>query len=459
MDGSYWKELIRPAMAGHRWLMATLVAVAAGPLLDLLDDYGAEQPFILAGLVGVGDPPDPERAETVILGTGGATMVQGTRAFHAALRDLSPDVLARIDAWDPDRSARVIEGFLPSNETVAGRRLYGGRRPEWQALEDKIAATALWDAAGVRQAPFEIVPVDQEALLAAHRRLDRGSGTVWVGDNRDGWHGGAEVLRWIRRPNEAAEAARFLGEQCDVARVMPFLEGVPCSVHGIVFDDYVAALRPAEMVTMRRAASSSLQYCGIANYWDPPPADAEYMRDVVRRVGAHLDRTVGYRGAFGIDGVLTADGFLPTELNARYSPGLMLQSAPVDDLPLGMVNRTIIAGEPFDFRPCDLEALLLDATLENRRSRVLYPVGDRRVDETTTQPIVFAPEGVRVAHEGEEPHGELALGPAPMGAIVFCSLEQAHVPIGPSVAPKVIPAIQLAGELWDIDVGELVAAV
>ena len=50
-------------------------------------------------------------------------------------------------------------------------------------------------------------------------------GTVWVGDNREGWHGGAKMLRWVRSRSEGRAAQLFLAEHCDRVRVMPFLEG------------------------------------------------------------------------------------------------------------------------------------------------------------------------------------------------------------------------------------------
>jgi hypothetical protein len=44
------------------------------------------------------------------------------------------------------------DAFYPRPE-LAGRPVYGNRRPEWEALEDKVAADVLWDGAGVGRAP------------------------------------------------------------------------------------------------------------------------------------------------------------------------------------------------------------------------------------------------------------------------------------------------------------------
>ena len=41
-------------------------------------------------------------------------------------------------------------------------------------------------------------------------------------------------------------------------------------------------------------------------------------------------RTVDFRGAFTVDGVATADGFRPTEVNPRFGAGLMTITHGID---------------------------------------------------------------------------------------------------------------------------------
>src|SRR5204863_138932 len=83
-------------------------------------------------------------------------------------------------------------------------------------------------------------------LSAAGRRLDRGSGTAWAGEARDGAHGGADLTRWVRDDRHVSTATELIAAHCDRARVMPLLQGVPCRIHGWVAVDGVAALRPCE---------------------------------------------------------------------------------------------------------------------------------------------------------------------------------------------------------------------
>ncbi|MFL6250741.1 MAG: hypothetical protein ACJ75N_09480, partial [Actinomycetes bacterium] len=133
--------------------------------------------------------------------------------------------------------------------------------------------------------PSEVVAAEPEALRAAARRRDRGAGTAWAGDARQGFSGGAFCLRWIPDEQDAAEAAAFLAARCGQVRVMPFLEGIPSSIHGIVFPGAVATSRPVEMITLRRPGSTRLHHAGAATFWDPPDEDRAVMRDLARRVG------------------------------------------------------------------------------------------------------------------------------------------------------------------------------
>ena len=95
-----------------------------------------------------------------------------------------------------------------------------------------------------------------------------------------------EVRRWamsfggdceVLEPAELRRAVTAeLRTSCDRVRIMPFLEGIATSVHGIVLPDGVVALRPVELVTLRRPGHR-LVYSGCATFWDPPDDVREEM--------------------------------------------------------------------------------------------------------------------------------------------------------------------------------------
>lgn len=248
--GCYYRQLLEGVYGQRRWICAFDVLAGATRTVASLRELGATDLFVLAGSRGSG--PVPDDVESVILGVRGATIMDAIRAFERELGDLDAEVLARIERFDPQRVARVIPTLFAQRATVADRPVHGARRPRWQALEDKTIIDALWRAAGVQSAPSEVVAARLPALAAAAARLDQGQGTAWVADNRHGWHGGATHLRWVRTPADAERAAAFFAAHADRVRVMPFLEGIPCSIHGVVVRGITIALRPCEMIVLRR---------------------------------------------------------------------------------------------------------------------------------------------------------------------------------------------------------------
>ena len=460
MEPSLTEEL-RPLFAGRK------VVLTGGPLAGLtgvcrrLRELGAERPFLLATGLGTGEVPDPEEAEWCVVEVRAPDVVAEIRAAMRMLRLLPPDVVDALDRWDPERRALVLSPMFNELPEIAGRRVYGPRRPEWRRLEDKVLVDALWDELGVTRAPSEVVTAEPGALRAAAGRLDRGAGTAWAGDARQGFSGGAFCLRLVRDEEDAVEAAAFLGARCDRVRVMPFLEGIPCSIHGVVFPEGVATFRPVEMVSLRRpggspggSGSNRLHYAGAATFWDPPAADREVMRDLARRVGAGLRERVGYRGAFTVDGVLTAEGFLPTELNPRFGAGLATMTRDLPDLPVSLLDRALVEGEPLAFAAGDLERQVL-AVADRVRAGGAWTVTKEPADATRELAVAFEGGACRPAPAGRTPDGVLSFGPSGVGGFVRLALDPDRVPAGPPVAPLAVAAFALADERFGTGIGRL----
>ena len=252
-----------------------------------------------------------------------ASVTEELRAHDRLARRLPAHAVAAVEAFDPDRAGIWFTSpFVTTDEPILGRPVTGGRPASFLALEDKMLAD---EHLGGRRRPLRAAPHRPGRRGRPRRRppteVAGPLGAVWSGDARDGFNGGGNYVRWVATSDDQAAARGFFPPRCDRVRVMPFLDGVPCSIHGFVLPDGTAALRPVEIAMLRNAAERRFVYGGLGTSWDPPAADREEMRDVVRRVGAHLQAAHGYRGAFGIDGVLTADGFRPTELNTRMSAG------------------------------------------------------------------------------------------------------------------------------------------
>ena len=405
---------------------------------------------------GAGTLPTADEAEWLALEVSASTMLDGVRAGQRALADLPSPALEAIERFDPGREALVVATFLNELPAVAGRPCLGHRRPEWLALEDKVVADGLWDRAGVERAPSVVVPAEEAALVGAAATLDQGLGTVWAADARDGYHGGAEGLRWVRDDDQVAEAVAFLAARADRVRVMPFLEGVPCSIHGVVFDDHVAALRPVEMVTLRPTTGSTLVYAGVASYWDPPPGDREVMRESARRVGAVLRAEIGFRGPFTVDGVMSADGFRPTELNPRSGAGLRTLVGGLPGLPVEVLTAAIAGGLALDFRPADLERMIV-AGADRQRGGGTWRVVPGRVGEMVGRPVRSGDAAYGWAEEAGQADGWVTSGPSPIGGFVRLTFEPTRTPVGPSVAERAVAFWRFADSCLGTGIGPLVA--
>jgi hypothetical protein len=424
------------------------------PVVAQARSLGAERPFLLASGIGTGTLPRAEDAEWFALEIAGAGLIDGIRAYERALLELPDAALEALDRYDPERAALVVGGlFLDGVERIAGRRRFGVRSRAFGALEDKAVIDGFWDACRVPRAPSECVEVRGIALREASRRLDRGSGCVWSGDASEGPNGGGAYVRWVRTQEDARAAESFFTGRCRRVRVMPFLEGIPCSIHGLVFPEGVAVLRPLEMITLRRPGKPEFAYAGCASYWDPSPWDRAEMRGVARRIARAL-RERGYRGGFSVDGVLAAEGFRPTELNPRFSAGLNIFAACVPDVPLGWLAYAAQAGHALAYRPSDLEACAVEAIDRVRGGHGMAVVA-RRFEETQRLGLVYEADRYRLARDGEDADASLVAGPNVSGGFVRFAPIAERVPRGPSFAPRVACALECADRALDLGLGAL----
>jgi hypothetical protein len=360
-----------------------------------------------------------------------------------------------VDRFDPQGRARAAALFTMNHVTrAAGRRRFGGRPRRWLALEDKTRIETLWRAIGVRHAPSQIVAADLARLESAAARIDRGAGTVWAGDTTGGTHGGAQGTHWVTDVASGRRAARALAKRCRRVRVMPFLPGRPCSVHGLVLPGYTVVSRPVEMITLRPQGEASLRYAGAGTFWDPPDAERRRMRRVTRRVGEALRDRVGFRGPFTLDGVLTNEGFLPTEINARLggATGSLLSGIP--NLPYEWMCLAAIEGLELDWRPRKLERLLLQVADDRRAGRAIAILPARR---SATEQHRLAPGagGLRRARRRDEATSTLVLGPSSAGSYLGWFPDARSIPKGPAFAPRVVEALAWADRVLGTGIGPL----
>jgi hypothetical protein len=331
--------------------------------------------LVVSTMRGAGPLPADHEYELVeVVPPRTTSVTEEFRMLDRLARDLPPGAVAAIEAFDPERRGVWWCGpFVTSDEPILGRPVRGGRPRAFLALEDKLLAEEVWRAAGVSATPSAIVPVEEGPLARATEELATDLGVVWSGDARDGFNGGGNFVRWVLDEADRDAARGFFRPRCDRVRVMPFLDGVPCSIHGFVLRDGTAVLRPVEIATLRERDRRRFVYGGLSSWWDPLPDDREEMRDVARRVGEQLRTAYGYRGAFGVDGVVTAEGFRPTEVNTRQPAGLNTVAG-VELRLLSLLQVNLLAGLDPGLTVAEVETLL--PLLDEHRDGVPVAVAD-----------------------------------------------------------------------------------
>ena len=453
-------ERLATVVRGRRVIVMSAVAAATTESVTQLLRYGALRPLVFAHAAGLGPVPSAQDAEVVLhpLPERPTTMSAELRAHNAFVADLPPSVVNAVEVYDPDGSALWwLMSIVDIAETLLERQVLGARRPGWGSLEDKTLGDAVFDAAGIRRPTTLVVPAHATALRAAERDLDSGAGTVWSGDAREGVNGGGEYVRWVRTTDTATRAIELFEAHCDRVRVSPFLDGVPCSIHGIVLPDGVAVLRPVELLVLRRA-DDRFVYAGMSTWWDPPPADRDEMRRAARAVGDYLAESVGFRGGFSLDGVLTAAGWLPTELNPRFAGGLTTIARALDGFPLQFLQAALAAGIDTGLRASGLEQGLL-AAADERRNMVMHSLGaTARPKAQRTEDVVLQGGSLRRAFPGELPIGTVEFGPAAVGAMVRFQPADATMTVGERAAPHACAMLAFADREYATGFGSCLPA-
>lgn len=449
---NHWQSILSPLISQTPWLVATDVVVAGGGIAKELQTLGAPSCFIVGGSMGTGTVPETPFVE---LGLSSTSMMDGIRKAEQALDALPESVVDQINAWDPAAQARVFRPFFSKGQPVAGRATFGARPQAWQDLEDKTRIDALWAEAGVPHAPARIVGTSRAEIETAWSELDQGQGVVLSGDSKLGFNGGASYVRWLRAPGDLDEVLPMFQADCDQLRLMPFIEGIPCSIHGFVVPGpggqaQVASFLPCEMLVFRVPGTGRFTYASTATTWTPPEPDAQAMRALAKHIGAHIHRALDYRGAFTIDGVMSATGFLPTELNPRVGAAMYPLFSGLD-MPITLLHYAAIEGAELDWRLQDLEDLVLRAPPRMGRGGLMVtsPQKAQRQWFLGSQDQGFAevPE--------DQATWSVSLGPGPTGGYLRIVSQPDKIAVGPSFAPQLAPLVAHLDRALDLGIGAL----
>ena len=451
-------ELLRPVYSGRKFIHVGEVDASLHGTVGSLGNMGATRPILVAGNRGTIDVPIDESFELYYLDVQGNDIVESSRVMQSALANPPPEIQNAIERWDPKGTAHwVCTSALMEFGSFCGRRQYGHRKPEWTELEDKTTIDDRWDSLEVVRSESMVVRLSDPNLFSRVRSLSQKNGTVWAADNRDGVHGGGIGLRWVRSTADVENTIKEMSVFADAVRIMPFLDGIPMSIHGIVFPESVLVLRPVELIVLRRMNSNRLLWSGCSTGYDPANQDRMEMRAIARRVGEGLRALVDYRGPFSIDGVLTSDGFRPTELNPRLSGGFDPQLQGIGEFPLAPLCWALMEGEDLNYQAEKLEESLLKIADEHRVLKG-HVISSQRVEDRTEVNLTRDGEEFRECLNDGSPDATLVRGPSPVGSIWILKVHNRPDSHDGLVAPEMVQALRFADKYLGSDFGTLSCA-
>jgi hypothetical protein len=458
VDLTHWLETLRPIFEGKRVVVVSQTAASATEKVRQVLACGAIETLVVSTSgAGLGESPTSVGARVIELNTPDDGSRMGPmRAAQQSIANLPRWAADEIDAFDPDQTAVVLGDFLNENATLADRKFLFHRRPEWLALDDKTTIDALWDRAGITRAPSAVVEASAAMVRCAFDQFNQGDGIVVAMDSVEGWTGGAAGTRWIQQAQQIERVLSDWFAPDRHVRVMPFLEGIPCSIHGIVFADEVIALRPMEMVVLRQA-DGGLFYAGCASYFDPPTQHRESMRVLAKIVGAKLREEVGFRGAFTVDGVVTAEGFRPTELNPRNGAGLVTMARAFDQ-PALLVIDCVASGLDFDWRPIALEAQLLTSFDTHRAGGTWRSFAGVSAEIPSTGMVIINESSVMLTDNPDTSDLSFISSASNGTTLVRATWSPSRTAPGPPTARSAATFWNWLDSLYDLDIGHLTPA-
>jgi hypothetical protein len=449
-----WERHLTEPVRGRKVIIAFEVLAGMTGLVQQLARWGSRPPLLIPDGRGTGAIPPVEAGEVVMLDEARVeSLTDQVRARMAPDEQLTQQVRDAVERYDPDCTAAWWVSPIGLNEPMLGRDVLGGRPRHQADLEDKLRVDDLLAAVDWPAAPSQVTSTAYDDLMQATLAVVDQTGVeqvVWVGDNRDGLNGGADYVRWVRSIDQARDAAEYFAARCDRVRVTAFLDGVPCSIHGIVLPDGIAVFSPMELIILREPGDGRFVYSGLGTTWQPGPHDAAAMRDLARQIGHHLQTTHDYRGAFGLDGVLTADGFRLTELNARFSGGLSRLQRIAPDSHLELVQLNALIGRDVGRSAAEIETRTMAVLEENRFVDVIAVAPMRLPDTGSAEVLVRAGEDrIEVAGPDDLVLGTVFAGPHPLGTFFRFMALDGVIQVGERGAPLSVLLREFANRTWD----------
>ncbi|MDQ7903502.1 hypothetical protein RB614_03110 [Phytohabitans sp. ZYX-F-186] len=387
--------------------------------------------------------PQQERPEP-LAGASGHLVWQ-----HSIIAGLEGDGWLRreADRFDPDGHALLLIPDPLDPPRAGDRPRLGRRHPTWRVFEDKTVVDTLWDLLGVPRAT-SVVADSRQDLATLGPLVDHGAGVVCATQPpADVSAAGGDGLWWWRA--ESPRRKRLGGRTR--LRLMPLLEGRPVRLHGLIFRSSVLAFPPMDIVSLPRLDHGTFLLAGAVPATHSCTSE---LAELTGRIGTQLRATLSYRGAFSVDGILTVDGFRPTDFNPRLTSAI--EAAPsAQRVRLHAANLLLREGIDLDVTTVEP---LVGQLFGTRQTFTLYGAAATAKDNASRRIGLRWQETRLVAAESApEEHGHISIATSLRGWLVTANLAAPHLPAASPLAVLAPQVFRLCDEHLGTDFGHLIA--
>ncbi len=360
----------------------------------------------------------------------------------AALDQPGP-MTRQADAFDANREAVLILPD-PLDPPLTGTRQVFGRRPALnRLLGNKTVIDSVWDLMGLPRTR-SIVADSPTDLVRLGALVNDGAGVVCAVQPPDETPtAGADGILWWRDDDARHFSCVAPGMR---VKLMPFLPGLPVRLHGMVTVTGTVVFPPLEVVTLVRPGQGTFLCAGVADSL----GDVTDLAALTERAGAALRRVFGYRGAFSIDGILTAQGFRPTDLNPRLTSAM--EAAP-SALRVRLHLANALAREGVDLDVATVRRLA-DAAFAGRPDHTLYGAATTAHGARRHAAVRWQGGRLALSHDGAA-DGRLAITPSPRGWLLTATLSRDKLVGRHDLADTAAQVFGLSDNAFGTDFGEL----
>jgi hypothetical protein len=251
-------------------------------------------------------------------------------------------VLARsLDAIDPKGQALIYAGSFTRQQVCCGRRIIGSRRAKWFDAENKESQVRYTTKqAGLQQT--WIAANSPEEMIRITKTWCASSPTVVSGAPRRFLAMGAShtfLFSGPLSPDVGEGIIRQMCNSCRGIRLSRFTEGIPATFYGFVAAGHLFNIGPVEALSYVEKGSLRIAATGIQV---PCQINSAMRKNAAIAIKSTIDALitdVDYKGAFGVDGVLTHKEYVIHEINPRICAGFSwINRATGGTIPMGLID-------------------------------------------------------------------------------------------------------------------------